>query len=573
MDIKDRIKDLISLSLKKLGINASEINLEHPGEISHGDYSSNVAMVYGKKEGKNPRDFAEEIVKEISKNLDEDIEKVETAGPGFINFYLSESFFSKSIFHIYKTGESFGKNTSLKGKKVMIEYTDPNPFKELHAGHLMSNSVGESVSRLVEFAGADLLRANYQGDVGPHVAKAVWGMLKNKKNQPSEEASLKEKISFIGRSYVEGATAYKESQKNKDEIDRINKSIYEKDDSSIMTVYNWGRKISLLHFEKIYKKLDTSFDYYFFESETAERGKKIVKEGLKEGIFEESKEAVVFKGEQYGLHTRVFITSLGLPTYETKDLGLNTYKFEKKDLDMSIVVTANEQTEYFKVMLKALSFLYPEVAKKTVHVTHGMLTTPEGKMSSRKGNVIGGGTLFDEAERLALKKTKEGKKFDSKEEEKKASQIIALSALRFAILRQSPGKNVVFDLDRSLSLEGDSGPYLQYSVTRASSALNRAKSLGIKPDSEKKVFLNTELERLLYRFPEVVSRAQEEFAPHYIINYLIAISSSFNNFYSEQRIADSSDSTSGYKMVLVKSFKTVMENGLYLLGIKIPEKM
>lgn len=573
MDIKDRIKDLLFQSLKRLEIEVSEINLEHPVLISHGDYSSNVAMIYAKNENKNPREFAEEIVKEINKNLNEDIEKVETAGSGFINFYLSEKFFSKSILEIYNEGESFGKNDSLKGKKVMVEYTDPNPFKELHAGHLMSNSVGESVSRLMEFTGANVLRANYQGDVGPHVAKAVWGMLKNKKDQPLEDSSLQEKISFIGHSYVEGANAYNNSQKSKDEIDKINRSVYEKNNPEIMSVYSWGRKISLLYFEKIYKKLDTSFDYYFFESETAEKGKKIVNEGLKKGIFEKSEEAVVFKGEQYGLHTRVFITSLGLPTYETKDLGLNTYKFEKENLDMSVVVTANEQTEYFKVMLKALSFLYPEVALKTVHVTHGMLTTPEGKMSSRKGNVIGGGTLFDEAEKLALEKTKKGKKFDSKEEEKEASQIIALSALRFAILRQSPGKNVVFDFDQSLSLEGDSGPYLQYSVTRAISALERAKKLDLNPDISKKIFLNTELERLLYRFPEVVIRAQREFAPHYIINYLITVASSFNYFYSEHRIADENDPTSGYKVILVESFKTVMKNGLYLLGIKIPKKM
>ncbi len=572
MNVKTKIEEILGKSLKALDIKDVDITLEHPTDMSHGDYATNVAMICAKREGKNPLKLAEEIAEEIRKNLDDDIEKVEVAGSGFINFYLSESFFSKSVSFIYYSGGDFGKNKNLENKRVMVEYTDPNPFKELHAGHLMSNSVGESISRLIEFSGAEVIRANYQGDVGPHVAKALWGMMKKEKERPPENSSLEEKISFIGSAYVEGSAAYEKEEARK-EIDEINKAIYEKSNPELMKLYSWGREASLVHFEEIYKKLGTSFNHYFFESETAERGKKIVKEGLKKGVFERSEEAVIFKGEKYGLHTRVFVTSLGLPTYETKDLGLNAYKFEIESPNLSVVVTGNEQTEYFKVMLKALSLLHPEVAEKTIHIGHGMLTTPEGKMSSRKGNVMGGGTLLDDAESVALKKTKEGGKFENEEEEKKASETIALAAIRFTVLKQTPGKNVVFDFERSLSLEGDSGPYLQYSFTRAASAAKRAEDLGVKVDESGKFFLNTELERILYRFPEVVERAQKEYAPHYVVTYLTSTASSFNVFYAEHKIADPDDRSSGYKLLLTKSFQAVMKNGLYILGIGIPDKM
>ncbi len=573
MDIKTKIIKTISTALDERGISVSTVDLEHPSDMTHGDYATNVAMVYGKKEGREPLKLAKEIVDDIEKILDRDIEKVTIAGPGFINFHLSRSFFSGVSSMIKRSGRDFGKNDKLKGKRVMVEYTDPNPFKELHAGHLMSNSVGESVSRLMEFAGAQVIRANYQGDVGPHVAKALWGMIKMKSSLPKEEATLEEKISFIGRAYVEGSTEYEKNEETRKEIDEINKAVYEKSDPELMDLYSWGREISLVHFENIYKKLDTSFDHYFFESETAQKGKEIVKNGLKKGVFEMSDGAVVFKGEEYGLHTRVFITSLGLPTYEAKDLGLNTLKFEIEDPDLSIVVTANEQKEYFKVMLKALSLLYPDVVRKTVHVTHGILTTPEGKMSSRLGNVIGGGTLLDDAEEMVLKRTKKGGKFENEEEEKKASAVIALAAVRFAILKQAPGKNVVFDFDRSLSLEGDSGPYLQYSLTRATSVIRLATDLGIEADESGEFFLETELERLIYRFPEVVERAQKEYAPHHIVTYLISLASCFNVFYAEHRIADPDDRYSGYKLLLTESFQTVMKNGLYILGIDAPERM
>ena len=308
--IREELKKAIKEAISVLGFEIEDIHLEHPADLSYGDYSTNVAMVLGKVNSRNPKELAQEIADKISEN--KSIEKVEVAGAGFINFYLSQEFFTESIKEILKEKDKWGSNGSLKKQKIIVEYTDPNPFKEFHIGHLMSNAIGESISRLVEFSGVETKRANYQGDVGLHVAKAIWGL------QHGGSTSVQPEL--LGKAYAEGAKAYEEDEKAKEEIKEINKKVYDKSDKSINEIYDDGRKVSLEHFEEIYKKLGTKFDEYFFESETSPIGKKLVEENVGK-VFEESDGAVIFKGEDFGLHTRVFINSEGLPTYEAKDLA------------------------------------------------------------------------------------------------------------------------------------------------------------------------------------------------------------------------------------------------------------
>ncbi|HEY4510472.1 MAG TPA: arginine--tRNA ligase, partial [Candidatus Paceibacterota bacterium] len=318
---KEEIKRIIKNALTHFSIQNTEVNLEPTEDLEHGDYSTNVALRYAKELGQSPLKLAEKIVSEFLKNKPEGVEKVDIAGPGFINFYLSPEVLRKNIETIIKNGEAYGKNTNLKGQKVMVEYTDPNPFKEFHIGHLMSNAIGESISRIIEVNGAEVKRANYQGDVGMHVAKAIWGVVK------SEEKDY-ESIRLWGEAYVSGARAYEENEESKKEILEINKKIYDHSDEEINAIYDKGRKASLDHFEDLYRKLGTKFDFYFFESETGDFGKKIVEENIGK-IFEKSDGAIIFPGEKHGLHTRVFINSEGLPTYEAKELGLAKIKYEK----------------------------------------------------------------------------------------------------------------------------------------------------------------------------------------------------------------------------------------------------
>ncbi|MEX1027887.1 MAG: arginine--tRNA ligase, partial [Candidatus Paceibacterota bacterium] len=319
------------------------------------------------------------------------------------------------------------------------------------------------------------------------------------------------------------------------------------------------------------KKLGTRFDYYFFESQVFEDGLKLVEEGKEKGVFEESDGAVVYRGEQDGLHTRVFVNARGLPTYETKELGLTKQKFETEAFDQSVVVTANEQTSYFQVVLAALGKLRPEWREKTKHIEHGMLQAPDGKMSSRKGNVIGGGTLIEDVEERAREKIAESER-ELEDPEKLATEE-AVAAIKYAILRQTPGKNVVFDIDQSLSLEGDSGPYLQYTHTRCVSVLEKAEREGVTPSIETAPAESYELERVLYRFPEVVERAFADLSPQALVTYVTELASMFNTFYGTEQIVSADDEYSPYKCALTRATRTVLANGLHILGIDAPERM
>ena len=575
--MKEKIENLIKNSLKNLEIEIKDIVLEHPADLEMGDFSTNVAMTLAKKNKTNPKELAEKIVEELNKRtvLSEDLrtvlDKIE-AKNGFINFYLSKEFFVDSVKEVLEN-KNFGQNNLFAGKKVMVEYTQPNPFKPFHIGHLMSNTIGESISRIVEFSGAKTIRANYQGDIGPHVAKAIYQMLKSEDDTNSamaENVSLSEKANYIGRSYAKGNDAYETGEEAKKEIDEINKKIYEKSDKKINEIYDWGRRVTLEAFEEIYKILGTSFNYYFFESIVAPVGEKIVNENL-DKIFEKSDGAIIFHAEKYDpkLHTRVFITSQGLPTYETKELGLTKMKFEKESLDLSVVITAHEQEEYMKVVSKALEIMNPEYASKMKHIVHGMMRLASGKMSSRKGNVITGESLILESCGEIFKKIQERDFTD--EEKQQISKEVGVAALKYSILKQNIGGNIIYDFEKSISFEGDSGPYLQYSYARANSVLEKAKKENILPGFRSDEI--SEVEKLLYRFPEIIFRSAQEFEPHYIANYLIGLARSYNAFYGNTKIIDKDDSTSPYKIALTLAFSTVIKNGLYLLGIKTPERM
>jgi len=568
MQIKEQIQKAAQEVLQKLGIENTEVFLEFPEDLSHGDFSTNIALVEAKKIGKNPKELAEEIKKELEKSLPKEIEGVSVAGPGFINFTLSKYFFVEEIGEVLKKGDSYGKGDKLKGQKTIVEYTDPNPFKEFHIGHLMSNTIGEAISRLVEWNGAEVKRACYQGDVGLHIAKAIWAI--QKQDLMPENIATE----VLGTMYVVGNIAYEKDESVKLEIIEINKKIYNRSDEKINTIYLQGKEISLKYFEEIYKKLGTKFDFYFFESETGKFGKKLVEENIGKVFEKGEKGAVVFKAENFDpkLHTRVFINSEGLPTYEAKELGLAKTKFETYPYEKSIVITGNEVNDYFKVLLCALKQIYPDLGEKTLHKSHGMLRLPSGKMSSRTGNVITGESLITQVEDLVQVKIAD-RNFDENLK-KDVSEKVAVGAIKYSILRQSIGRDIIFDFDKSLSFEGDSGPYLQYAHTRAQSILEKAKEenlyLGVELLSSWKT---TNLERLLTRFPSIVERAGSEYAPQYVVTYLTELASVFNSWYAEGKIVDAENLATPYKLAITSAFKTVMKNGLTVLGIKLPERM
>lgn len=570
--MKTSIENLIKDAVSRLSLGAAPCALEYPSDPAHGDHATNVALILAKKAGMNPRALAESIVAEIKKQRSEYIEKIEIAGPGFINFFLSPKYFSDKIALILKEGRKFGKGSSLKRQRILVEYTDPNPFKQFHIGHLMSNSIGESLSRLIESQGAKIVRICYQGDVGLHVAKALWAIAKNRDKMPSSKAPLSDRTAFLGMCYVEGATAYENDAQAKGEIDALNKKVFEGKDRDLMKLYALGKKWSLEHFEAIYDELGTRFDRFIFESSVADDGIKIVNEFLKAGVFETSDGAIVFKGEKHDpkLHTRVFINSQGLPTYETKEIGLNTFKWKKWHPDRSVIVTANEQSDYFRVVLKALELVAPDARKATEHVSHGMLRFAEGKMSSRKGNVITGESLLDQMEEMAREKMRDNDL--SEKDRKKIAQMIGVAAIKYSILRQSIGSDIIYDFERSISFEGDSGPYLLYTAVRAQSVLEKAKKEGVKPKTSP-LHAAGVLERLLIRFPDIVKRAVDEKAPHLVASYLTHVCSEFNAWYARTPIVVKGDASSSGRVATTAATRVILENGLNLLGVRIPEAM
>lgn len=539
--MKDEIKKIIE---QASGVKDSDFSVEVPSDKNHGDYSTNVALVLAKKLGKNPSEVAKDIKNKINSNL---FKKVEVAGPGFINFFIADKVFIDNLKNINK---NYGKSEELKNKKIIIDYTDPNPFKEFHIGHLMNNAIGESLSRIFEFQGAKVKRVCYQGDVGMHVAKAIWGKTSKDKTW--------------GEAYALGVKAYEEREDAREEIKKLNVKIYERSDWKVNKLYNEGKKESLRHFAEIYKKLDTKFDYFIFESETGPVGKKIVLDGIKKGIFEwGDDDAIIFKGEKFGLHTRVFVNSAGLPTYEAKDLGLAKIKYKKYEYDQSVVTTGNEVNEYFKVMICAMEQVLPELAKKTKHIGHGMLRLPEGKMSSRTGKVITAESLIEKVEEMVKEKN----------EDAKIAEIVGIGAIKYSILKQSVGSDIIYDFEKSISFEGDSGPYLQYAYTRANSVLEKSKKVKIKPSFEKAPTEITQLEKSLSYFPEIVAKTEKECEPHFLVLYLTELAGIFNNYYAKNKIVDTLDEYSPYKVALTRAFTNVMKNGLWMLGIKTPEKM
>jgi len=575
MEIKEVIIGSIKTALFSLKIDDSkikEIGLEHPEDISHGDYSTNVAMVLSKLVAQNPRELAEKVVAEILERKPKEIEKIEVAGPGFINFYLSKDFFENKTKEIIKLGKKFGKNKSLKGQKILVEKSAPNLFKPFHVGHLLNITIGESLTRIFNFSGSKVIPIAYPSDVSLGASKTVWAIMDKKIED-------KMTINALGECYAYGTKRYDEDEKIKKEIIDINKKINAKEFGVIWNVYKKGRDLSLKYFKDITARLESKFSGYIYESDAGVLGKKIV-EGYIGKLFEKSEGAVIFKGEDYGLHTRVFITSQGLPVYEAKDIGLIKLKFKKYKPDISLVITDVEQKQYFEVIKKVATLIYGEWGEKSMYWQHGRMHFEGGNISSRYGNVPLAEDLINEVKKKVYEKMNSVEKKSSIKEDDSLVEHIAMSSLRYSFLRSSPGKNIIFDFDKSVSFEGDSGPYLQYSYARAKSILRKAKVEKIKSKVSssqiKSQFDGSSisiLEKLLYRFPEVVERAGEEYSPHYIASYLIEISSAFNNFYGNNKIVDKADLSSPYKVALTEAFSEVLKNGLNLLGIFAPEKM
>jgi len=581
MNITRKLKESLKKSLVTLGIER-EVLIEIPNDDSHGEYSCNIALQVSKELKKNPREVAEEIVSNLEAM--EEIEKVEVAGPGFINFYISNKYLLGVLKEVKEKGDEYGKTNILNGKRVIVEYTDANPFKVLHIGHLYSNSVGEALSRLLDVSGADVTRACYQGDVGLHVAKCLWGLEKilerdGKRFEDLFNLELVEKIEYLSDAYTYGYDYYdtKKDENAIKEIGKLNRYIFflsmdvpeedfndlEKKDTK--SIYEKTRKWSLDYFDKIYERIGTKFNRLYFESEVGKKGLEVVLANVGK-IFEKDDGAIIYKGDgKKGLHTRVFVNQQGIPTYEAKEIGLALLKYDEFQYDESIIITADEQVGYFKVVLNAFSKIYPDIAKNIKHMSHGMVKLPGmKKMSSRKGEIVSAEWLIDETKKRV---------FDmmSGEKNEEIAEKIAIAAIKYAYLKVSIGKDIAFDFDQVISFDGDTGSYLLYVYARCKSILNEAKIEGVLNTQVLENIYTKSLVKQISRYNNVVLNSSENYSPNTLCQYLFDLGQSFNVFYQNVNVLNS-EQKEGLISIL-EATAQVMKNGLDMLGIEVVEEM
>ncbi len=700
--MKQYLEKLLQSILFDLGIADIVPEVVMSEDPTHGEYSTNVALRIAGRMKKPAMNVAQEIADAIKKqsgsratgksgkpdqnteqkdqtvsgaladvDILQAIDRVETAAPGFVNFFLSEASLITSMHEVLEKKEAYG--TVMRGaishqrsvisrerqedvdglSRIVVEFTDPNPFKEFHIGHLYSNSVGESLSRLLESQGHSVRRVCYQGDVGLHVAKTLWGILRaispdilsvtleqaQAKLKNLESLPLSARIHELGQAYAAGAAAYEDESAAGREAAEVMKQLnrlifiagqeigkksgftpvvdYGKNaeiDKGLLRVvsaiYEKGRAWSLAYFETIYQRLGTRFDAYYFESQVGEVGVGLVGEFLKKGIFEESDGAVIYKGEKKGLHTRVFLNKLGLPTYEAKELGLAPTKDKDWPYDRSLIVTGNEINEYFKVLLAALADVNPDLAAKTRHIGHGMVRKSDGsKMSSRSGQVLTGEGLLDEVKQsiyTILDTSVSPLKVRPLKDE--IAEAGAVAAVKYSLLRVSLPSDVSFDIETSISFDGDSGPYLLYTYARAKSVLRKAgeeeeggrgdkggrggtgvtgatsqTSATSDTSDTSDTFLNPvehALARLLLFFPDITAEAARTLSPSLLCNYLFKLAQAFNGFYQKHTILGEAENQSSVvsrqssvRLQITAATAHVLARGLYLLGIRTVERM
>lgn len=610
--MKDALQSLLISVLSEMGITDVVPDVSMTEDSRFGEYTTNVALKLAKPLKKSPMAIALQVKDLIEKQktaasqgdhdqninkidqkysgisgiqrLLQDIDHIDVVAPGFCNVSLTEASLSNRVHEVLKDRERYGKSQTFvplvlqdeadpNAKRIMVEFAHPNTHKAFHIGHLRNITTGESLVRLLEATGHEVVRANYQGDVGMHIAKCLWAMKHLPECDPAavRGKEIHERVEFLGKAYAAGSTRYEADEAVKSATGDINKQIYAKD-PAVYPLYQETRAWSLEYFTQIYKRVDTRYDRFYFESEFYELGKKYVAEGVTKGIFEESDGAIIFPGEKYGLHNRVFITKEQNATYEGKEIGLGRVQFDEYHPELIMHVVGPEQAGYFQVLFAALAQMFPDTKGKEYHKVYGWVKLKHGKMSSRTGQVVLGEWLLDEAKKSIYEILKQSKSNYTEKDQEEIAEKGAIAAVKYAFLRVGTDQEISFDLKESVSFDGDSGPYLLYTYARCKSVLRKAESTmpAVQGKTEKEEMNSEEraLARLISFYPEVVADAARNLSPNTLCTYLFRLASAFNLLYQKHPIVGSADRVS-----LTDAAAQVLHNGLYLLGIQTAERM
>lgn len=525
-----------------------DVKLTRP-EPQFGDYATNVALQLAKPLGKSPRDIAQQLTDKLTATGE--FEKVEVAGPGFINLTLG----SQALLDLTRR-EPIPHRA---GQVIVIETNNPNPFKAMHIGHAYNAILADTMANLYAVDGARVRRVSYHGDVGLHVGKSMWAILKETEGDIAKLEAIPpdERNRFMSKMYAEGSRAHKESEEAKKEIDELAKQSFVLDDPVYKAVYELCAKWSYDDIDAIVARIgNVPIERRYVESETEVPGKKLIIDNTP-SVFTKSDDAYIFEGSKHGSFDNAYIGSNGNGLYGAHDMGLVQLKYaDYPDLSESIVVTGNEQGAYFKGVIAASELAIPELKGKLKNYPTGLVKLSTGKMSSRTGDVIEIGWLF---EQFAQAITERGGD--------PVDEIVA-GALRYQFLKVKFGGDVVFDVSEAVSLTGNTGSYLQYAHARARRILEKLDTVSLPAEVHPE---DRALVRKLGEYREVIELATQTLEPHHICNYLFELAQEFNRYYEKNQVVGSEQEA--HRAGLVSVYADTLRAGLMILGIAAPSKM
>ncbi len=548
---------------KKFTLSADMIGAAPKPEM--GDFAF-PCFALAKGMGRNPAEIATELAAKIGPSSM--IRKILATGP-YVNFFVDPTSYGNAVLSdVLKGKKRYGKGTTGKGKRVLVEYAQPNTHKEFHVGHLRNSIYGQAIVNLSTANGYEVIAAAYIGDIGAHVAKAVWGF---QKFYGEEKIAKEDRVKVLGDAYTKATQFVEEHPEAKEEIADIQRKL-EAEEQPWYSLWRETRDWSLDDFKTIFAELGVKPSVWYYESEVEKPGKELVNTMLVQGIAKKSEGATIVDLADENLGVFLVLKTDGSSLYATKDLALALQKERDYHADRQIFVIDVRQSLYMKQLFATLKRL--DFHKDLMHLGYEMVTLPDGAMSSRKGNIIRYVDLRDAMVTALIDSTK--LRHPEWKDKKIAANALTLTlaAIKFMMLRQDPGKVIVFDMDEAMSTDGFSGPYMLYTIARIQSLMGKT-SLVPKPDAGL-LLQPTEasLLKLVAQFPDIMLQAGTEARPSVIAQYAFDLAQEFSHYYAEVRILDGADdATIGARLALVAAVDQVLRNAMDVLGIDVVKEM
>lgn len=569
--IEKEIESIIRDTVKNIYADIEGIDLPLVQAVSNdkfGDFQTNFAMVNSKKIGKNPREIAQNIIENIVKN--EIIEKLEIAGPGFLNIFLNEEYLAKKIKSINCNEKYEFDFVDTKGD-VIIDYSSPNIAKRMHIGHLRSTIIGDAIKRAMRYIGYNVIADNHIGDWGTQFGKLIIGYRK----WLDKEAYEKNPIEELERIYVEFSNQAENNPQLEEEA-RYELKILHDGDETNKALWKEFIEVSLNEYGKIYKRLGINFDTYYGESYYHDMMPEIIKI-LKEKklAVEDDGAQVVFFDENEKLHPCIVQKKDGAFLYATSDLACIKYRKDNYNINKIIYVTDERQQDHFKQFFKISDMLEWNVPKE--HIWFGIMRFKDDIFSTRKGNVIRLEELLDEAKRRAKSIVEEKNPNLSEEEKENIAEVVGIGAVKYADLSQNRVSPIIFEWDKILSFEGNTAPYLQYTYARIKSIIRKASEQNIKIDKNKEIKIIDSIEKALIlqilQMPNIVLRAIDSYRPNIIADYIFELAKKFNTFYNSLPILKEAEDIMHSRLQMIEVTADTIKEALNLLGINTVERM